>query len=388
VRAEGLTAVFLTTALFNAVAHAAPDAFAPLETLLFGGEAADPQAVRRVLAAGPPRRLLHMYGPAECATFATWHRVASVAPGAATVPIGRAVAGTTTHVLDGALRPVAGGAEGELYLGGDGLAHGYVGRPALTAERFVPDPFSAGPGARLYRTGDLVRADAAGDLEFAGRTDAQVKLRGWRVEPGEIEAVLAAHPEVAQALVLPREDAPGEKRLAAYVVPRHGARPDAELAAALHAWLRERLPEALVPAAVVPLAAFPLTPNGKVDRAALPAPGSVARSEGVAPRTETEAALAAVWAEVLRVERVYADDDFFALGGQSLLAAQVAARLRERLGVELPLGQLLDHPTLAALAARVDAAREDALLRLLDDVEGLTDEEVAALLDAATARGA
>jgi amino acid adenylation domain-containing protein len=391
IRGEGVTTLFLTTALFNLVARAEPAAFAPLSHLLFGGEAVDPEAVRRVLAAGAPRRLLHVYGPTESTTFATWHRVEEVPAGASTVPIGRALAHTTARVLDGEMHPAAPDAEGELYLGGDGLAHGYVGRPGLTAERFVPDPSSPAPGGRLYRTGDLVRVDARGDLEFVGRIDAQVKLRGWRVEPGEVEAALRGHPGVADALALVRQDAPGEPRLVAYAVPRPGSIPDADAGAALRAWLAERLPEYLVPAAVVTLESFPLNPNGKVDRRALPAPTFAGRAEGVAPRTETEVALAAVWAEVLRVDRVYADDAFFDLGGQSLLAAQVAARVRDRLGVELPLRRVFEEPTLADLAAAVDAERDAAFLRMLDHLEALSDEEVAALLEeagaAAEARG-
>ena len=387
VREDRLTTVFLTTALFNAVARAAPDAFAPLSHLLFGGEAVDPEAVRRVLTEGAPRRLLHVYGPTECTTFATWHLVDAVPDGAATVPIGRPLAHTTAHVLDGAMRPAAAG---ELCLGGDGVAHGYVGRPGLTAERFVPDPFSDVPGARLYRTGDRVRWHAettSSVLEFVGRLDAQVKLLGMRVEPGEIEGALRRHPEVADAVVLLREDAPGERRLVAYATPAHGARFDGDAGAALRAWLAERLPEYLVPTAVVTLDAFPLNPNGKVDRKALPAPARDERAEGVAPRTSTEATLAEVWAEVLRLERVYADDDFYALGGQSLLAAQVAARVRDRLGVELPLRRVFEAPVLADLAAAVDAERDAAFLRLLEEVDGLSDAEVAALLQAETAAG-
>ncbi|HEX6749444.1 MAG TPA: non-ribosomal peptide synthetase [Longimicrobium sp.] len=406
VRERGLTTVFLTTALFNAVARAEPAAFAPVTNLLFGGEAADPEAVRRVLAAGAPRRLLHMYGPAECTTFATWHRVREVPAGADTVPIGRAVAQTSAHVLDAAMDPAG---DGELYVGGDGLAHGYVGRPALTAERFIPDPFSAEPGARLYRTGDRVRWTDGADgrecgsapetrepertralahsrtsvLEFVGRLDGQIKLRGWRVEPGEIETALRGHPDVADAVVLVREDEPGHRRLVGYAVPFPGASFGAGAGAALREWVGERLPEYLVPSAVVTLPVFPLTPNGKVDRAALPPPAA-GRAGGTAPRTETEVELAAVWAEVLRVEHVYADDDFYDLGGHSLLAAQVAARVRDRLGVELSLRQVFDAPTLASLAAAVDAALQaehDAeLLRLLEHVDGLSDEEVAALL--------
>ena len=381
IRRERITAAFLTTALFNAVARAAPDAFAPMEHLLFGGEAVDPEAVRRVLAAGPPRRLLHVYGPTETTTFATWHTVHEVADDAATVPIGGPLARTTAHVLDASMRLSADG-EGELYLGGDGVADGYIGRPALTAERFVPDPFADRPGARLYRTGDRVRRNARGELEFVARLDAQVKLRGWRVEPGEIEAALRRHPDVADVVVMLREDAPGDRRLVAYAVPRHGAGFDAAAGTALRAWLKERLPEFMVPAAVVTLAGFPLNPNGKVDRRALPDPAVVERAEGTAPRTETETALAAVWAEVLRVERVYADDDFFELGGQSLLAGQVAARLRDRLGVALPLQRVFEARTLADLAAVVDAERDAVLLRAVDDLERHSDEEVARLLAA------
>jgi acyl carrier protein len=197
-----------------------------------------------------------------------------------------------------------------------------------------------------------------------------------------VEAALRAHPFVAEALAMVREDAPGDRRLVAYAVPALGIHFEANAGAALRAWLAERLPEYLVPAAVVALDAFPLNPNGKVDRRALPAPAAPARADGVAPRTETEVALAAVWAEVLRVERVYADDDFYALGGQSLLAAQVAARVRDRLGVELPLRHVFEAPTLAALAAAVDAERDAAFLRMLDQMEELSDEEVAALLEA------
>jgi len=217
-REGGATALFLTTALFNGVAREAPDGFRTVRHVVFGGEAADPEAVRSVLEAGPPARLLNGYGPTENTTFSTWHLVDAVPPGAATVPIGRAVANSTAYLLDAAMRPVPPGLPGELYVGGDGVATGYLRRPRLTAERFVPDPFGAAPGARLYRTGDRMRARDDGALEFLGRMDQQVKIRGFRVEPGEIEAALREHPRVADAVVVPREDAPGERRLVAYVV--------------------------------------------------------------------------------------------------------------------------------------------------------------------------
>jgi amino acid adenylation domain-containing protein len=231
-RASGATALFLTTALFNGVAREVPDGFRTLRHVAFGGEAVDPDAVRGVLAAGPPRRLLHVYGPSENTTFSTWHLVQAVPPAAATVPIGRAVASSTAYVLDAALRPLPPGLPGELCVGGDGVARGYLHRPRLTAERFVPDPFSIEPGARMYRTGDRVRAGRDGALEFLGRMDQQVKIRGFRVEPGEIEAALRAHPRVAGAVVVPREDAPGDRRLVAYVVAAARAEDAAEDGAA------------------------------------------------------------------------------------------------------------------------------------------------------------
>jgi amino acid adenylation domain-containing protein len=352
----GITAAFLTTALFNQIAAELPAAFATLRHLLFGGEAVDPGAVRRVLAAGAPRRLLHVYGPTENTTFSAWHPVSEVPAGAQTVPIGRPVAHSTLLVLDGALRPAPIGVPGELFVGGHGVARGYLNRPSLTAERFVPDPFSAMPGARMYRTGDRVRWLAEGAVEFGGRLDEQVKVRGFRVEPGEIEAALRRHPGVAECTVVGREDEPGDRRLVAYVVPAAAeAETDAE---ALRAHLRGTLPEYMVPAAFVALAALPLNPNGKVDRRALPAPDyAAAEASYVAPRTPAEEVLAAVWAEVLRVERVGAHDGFFELGGHSLLATRVVSRVREVFGVELPLRTLFESPTVAGLADAVEALR-------------------------------
>jgi non-ribosomal peptide synthetase component F len=214
--------MFLTTALFNQVAREEPRAFAPLRQVLFGGEAVDPLSVARVLAEGPPERLLHVYGPTESTTFATWHPVREVASGASTVPIGLPLANTTIYVLDPWLDLVPPGQAGELYLGGDGLARGYLNRPDLTAERFVPDPWSAEPGGRLYRTGDRVRQRGDGAVEFVGRIDHQVKIRGFRIEPGEIEAVIATHPAVRECVVLARRDRPADVRLVAYVVPAVG----------------------------------------------------------------------------------------------------------------------------------------------------------------------
>jgi amino acid adenylation domain-containing protein len=378
--AHGVTTTFLTTALFNQVARERPEAFASLRHVLFGGEAADPDAVRRVLAAGGPERLLNCYGPTENTTFSTWHRVTDVPADAATVPIGRTIAHSSAVVLDAALRPVPIGVPGELCVGGAGVARGYLGRPALTAERFVPDPFGE-PGARLYRTGDRVRwrevrecesakvrkyygddtapetdvADARTHsrthaLEFLGRADEQVKIRGFRIEPGEIEAALRGHADVRACVVVAREDVPGERRLVAYVVGEADADD-------LRAHLRRTLPEHMVPSAFVSIDAVPLTRNGKVDRAALPAPDFAADERRIAPRTPVEAVLAELWASLLGLDAVGVEDDFFDLGGHSLLATRVVSRVREVFGVEATVRLLFEAPTVAALARRVEALR-------------------------------
>jgi amino acid adenylation domain-containing protein len=324
-------------------------------TALCGGEALTRDLADRLL--GKARAVWNLYGPTETTV---WSTLAAVEPGAGPVPIGRPVANTRAYVLDARLRPSPVGVSGELYLGGLGLARGYHGRPALTAERFVADPYAKAPGARMYRTGDLARFRADGVLECLGRVDGQVKIRGYRVELGEVEAALAAHPAVSAAAAAARDEATGEKRLVGYLVPRGAGPGEAEL----RAWLRERLPEHMVPSAFVALEALPLTPNGKVDRKALPdpEPDRPGLSAPSAPaRGPLEEALAAVWAEVLGRAAVGAHDDFFESGGHSLLAAQVLARVRETFAVDLPLKALFDAPTVAGLARQVEAAlREGA----------------------------
>ncbi|HYO14949.1 MAG TPA: amino acid adenylation domain-containing protein [Thermoanaerobaculia bacterium] len=316
-----------------------------LGTLIVGGEACPPDLPRRW---GAGRRLFNAYGPTEGTVFCT---VAGPEALEGRITIGRPVHDAEVYVLDRELRPAPAGVPGELCLGGAGLARGYLRRPDFTAERFVPHPFAAEPGARLYRTGDLVRWLADGALEFLGRIDRQVKVRGVRVEPGEVEAVLGRHPEVGQATVDLREG-PGGTRLVAWVVPRDPADREA-LAAALRVFLRERLPEALVPAAFVLLDELPLNPSGKVDRAALPDPEAGRREAAapyVAPRAGLESAVAAVWREVLGVEEVGAGDNFFDLGGHSLLLVELQARLAERLGEEVALLDLFRNPNVASLA--------------------------------------
>ncbi|HVE93039.1 MAG TPA: amino acid adenylation domain-containing protein, partial [Actinomycetota bacterium] len=366
---RGVNVLLVTTALFNQIAAHAPESAGCLDHLMFGGEAVDPKWVRAMLSGRPPRRLIHVYGPSESTTFASWHLVESVEPDATTVPIGRPVANTTMYVLDPQLEPVPVGVAGEIHLGGDGLARGYLHRPQLTKERFVPDPFSDAPGARLYRTGDLARYRADGAVEFLGRLDGQVKLRGFRVELGEIEAVLSEHPDVAQAVVVVRQDRPDDKRLAAYLVPHPGSSP---APTDLRKFLSAKLPSYMVPAAFVVMDALPLSPNGKVDRRALPAPEHVPDSDShVEPRNATERVLAGMWSEVLGVTQVGALADFFDLGGHSLLATQLVSRIRTVFKVELPLRRVFETPTLEAQAAQIDTLLESAPARKVPELKPL-----------------
>ncbi len=331
----------------------APGAHAP-RLVLAGGEALDP-AAWAALRALPDTRVCNVYGPTEFTVDATagWIRDSPV-PG-----IGRPLPGTGLRLLDAGLDPVAGGEPGEVCLAGERLARGYLARPDLTAERFVPDPFADRPGRRMYRTGDLARRGSDGWLEYLGRTDDQVKIRGVRIEPGEAAATLREHPGLRDAAVVARADGPGgEARLVAYTVARGGAAP---AAGELRDWLLERVPAHLVPAAWVAMPALPTTPGGKLDRAALPAPaGTRPAGAHVAPRTPTEEALAAVWAETLGVERVGVHDSFWELGGDSVLLVRLHARLEERLACTLSLPDLFGVRTLAGLAARLDGEAETA----------------------------
>ncbi len=316
--------------------------------MLFGGQAADADSVRRLLKTGKPQRLLHMYGPTETTAWCSYEQVEQVAEDAPTVSVGRATGNQRVYLLDAALEPVPVGVPGEAYVGGAGVVRGYLERPGLTAERFVPDPFSAEPGARMYRTGDRLRWRGEGKLEFMGRVDEQVKIRGFRIEPGEVESAVSAHAAVREARVVVREDVPGELRLVAYVVGEVGVEE-------VRAHLKRCLPEYMMPAAIVSLEALPLTPNGKLDREALPAPEWSGGATYAAPRTPVEEVLAGIVADVLRVERVGTEDDFFELGGHSLLATRVVSRVRQAFGVELPLRALFEAPVVARLARRIEA---------------------------------
>jgi acyl carrier protein len=317
----------------------------------------------------------HTYGPTETTV---WSSLIELRGQEGPTPVGGPMANTTFYVLDEHGQPVPIGVSGELYIGGEGLARGYHGRGELTAARFVPDPFSGEPGARLYRTGDLLRWRADGTLEFLGRIDHQVKLRGFRIELGEIEAVLMEQPDVAAAAVVVREDVPGDRRLVAYVVLESSAE-QAESDLRRHA--AAHLPHYMVPAAFVLLEALPVSANGKLDRAALPAPDGVRRQVGdsyAPPGSPIEEHLAAVWQDVLRIDRVGVHDDFFDLGGHSLLAVKMLARVQSELDVEIPLGSIFAGPTISELAGAVTLALVgntgdddlSALLREIEAVEG------------------
>ena len=346
---HGVTTVWLTAALFNAVIDEDPSALAGVRDLLTGGEALSVPHVRRALDALPKTTIINGYGPTETTTFACCYRIPRDLDGAArSVPIGRAIRETQTLLLDPELRAVKPGEVGELYIGGAGLARGYLARPELTRERFVPNPFDA--SARLYRTGDLVVEREGGLLDYVGRADSQVKISGRRIELGEIEAALATRADVRRAVVVVREDVPGVKRLVAYVVARDGA---ALSIARIRSELAVTLPDYMVPSAFVALDAIPVTANGKVDTRSLPAPSSNRpdlANDFVAPSAGDESALAALWSGLLGVSPVGATDNFFDLGGTSLLALRMMLRLRAERGVDAPVLRLFEHPTIRGLA--------------------------------------
>ena len=326
-------------------------------TVNLGGEAVPRALADRVYAQPGIERLYNVYGPSEDTTFSTWALIERESPRAPS--IGRPLDGEQAWVVDRHLQPVPVGVAGELYLGGEGVSRGYLGRPELTAERFVPDPFAAAPGSRMYRVGDLVRYRADGILEFLGRMDHQVKVRGFRVEPGEVESALLAHAAVRAAAVLARPDSSGGGTLVAYLETLPGAVSVGEL----RGHLKTRLPEYMVPSAYLFLESLPLTPNGKVDRRALAALLLEVEEEGGAgaPRTPAEELVAGIFAEVLGLERVGPAADFFALGGHSLLAVRALSRLREAFGVSLPVKILFEAPTVSALAEAVTAVRREAV---------------------------
>ncbi len=354
-----------------------------VRTVNLAGESLTPELVQRVYERMRVENVYNLYGPSEDTTYSTQ---AQVERGATRVTIGRPIANTEAYILDKRMGVSPVGVAGELYIGGGGLARGYLNRPHLTAEKFVPHPFNSASGARLYRTGDIVRYLHDGEIEFIGRRDQQIKLRGFRIELGEIEAALRRHSSVSEAVVIVREDEPGDKRLIAYLVGAVNGDVDG---VEWRAYLKERLPEYMIPQMFVTLAAMPLTANGKVDRRALPAPDQHAQQsehDYVAPRTPEEELLAAIWADVLGVEPISIHDNFFERGGHSLLATQVIVRIREAFQVELPVRVLFEMPVLAALAEQIASLsgshreRKEKVTQVFELLESITEEEARAFL--------
>ena len=346
----GVTTLFLTTALFNQMARYAPSAFSNCRTVLFGGEAVEPRWVRAVLDAAPPGRLLHVYGPTETTTFATWHEIREVAVDAVTLPIGRPIAGTEVYLLDAEREPVPIGVPGELYIGGPGLAAGYLNQPELTAERFIRHPFADDPHARLYRTGDRVRYRADGAIEFLGRLDRQVKIRGHRIELEDVEAAIARLPHVREAAVAVRGDTTETRQLIACVVAADSSGPPP---ANLWAGLKSLLPEYMLPASIVWLKSLPINASGKIDRGALltiSVPGTPPAAVRVAPRDMFEQSIVGIWERLLNVDGIGVFDHFFELGGHSLLAAQLVDEIERESGLTVPLAAFFADDTIDGLA--------------------------------------
>ncbi|MBD2069683.1 amino acid adenylation domain-containing protein [Leptolyngbya sp. FACHB-671] len=368
---QNVSILFLTTALLNQTVSQIPNAFQSLKYLLFGGEMANVDRVRSLLEHGKPQHLIHVYGPTENTTFSTGYEVQDIPENATTIPIGQAIANTQVYLLDAHLKPVPAGVSGEIYLGGDGLAKGYLNCPELTAERFVASPFGRrgeetpnsqppAPNPQLYKTGDRALYRSDGNLEFLGRTDHQIKIRGFRVELGEIEMAIARHPTVQTAVVIVREQNgdPQNRQLIAYVVPKAIILTEREL----RSFLKQKLPSYMIPAAFVVMDTLPLTANGKVDQKALPSPElTVTREPSVSPTTSLEAALVELWTQLLG-RKVGIHDHFFELGGHSLLATQLVSRIRDRFQVELPLRNIFETPTIAELAQQIESLSQEATL--------------------------
>ena len=356
IREHGVTTLWLTSGLFNAMVDERLNDLRPLRQLLAGGDVLSVSHVRKALDALPGTRVINGYGPTESTTFACCYTIAADEDLNASIPIGRPIANTTVYIVDSQLQPVPVGVTGELCIGGDGLARGYWRSPELTAEKFVDDPFSNEPGARLYRTGDLARWREDGVIEFLGRADNQVKLRGYRIELGEIENALRRQSNVLDCAVVVREDIPHRKELVAYTVGRVDASLQPE-AATLIAALRETLPDYMVPSTIVALPALPRTPNGKVDRKALPVPDRFAAKSAndfVAPETQLEKKVAAIWAELLGLERISMTDNFFDLGGHSLLGLRLVNQLRQTLGAHVAFTIVFEAPTVAEMATLLE----------------------------------
>jgi amino acid adenylation domain-containing protein len=360
IRQHGVTSMWLTAGLFNVMTEQRLEDLRPLRQLLVGGDALSEVHVRKAIEGLPGCKLINGYGPTEGTTFTCCHTISHDDAGGTSIPIGRPIANTQVYLLDSENQLVPVGSEGELCIAGDGLARGYLNQSELTAEKFVRHPFSNEPGARIYKTGDLARYRPDGTIEFLGRLDGQVKISGYRIELGEIETVLMHHPNVKSAVVLARQDAPGEKKLVAYVV----AQPQGCSLNELRTFLQAKLPAYMLPSAFVPLVSLPLSPNGKVDRAALPAPevASNPAETPVSPQTEIEKKIAGVWQRVLGLKQVNVEDNFFDVGGDSLQLLEAHAELQKTVSAELVVTDLFEYPTVRALAKHLGGAESSSAI--------------------------
>jgi aspartate racemase len=361
IRHHGVTSMWLTAGLFNVMTEQRLDDLRPLRQLLIGGDALSPVHVSKAIASLPGCKLINGYGPTEGTTFTCCHTISQGDSQGTSIPIGRPISNTQVYLLGPENELVPVGSDGELCIAGDGLARGYLNQPALTAEKFVPHPFSSQPGARIYKTGDLARYRPDGTIEFLGRLDGQVKISGYRIELGEIETVLMHHPNVKSAIVLARQDAPGEKKLVAYVV----AQPQGYSLSELRTFLQGKLPAYMLPSAFVPMSSLPLSPNGKVDRAALPAPEVVSNNTAetpAAPQTEIERKIASVWQRVLGLKQVNLEDNFFDVGGDSLQLLEAHAELQKTVSPDLVVTDLFEYPTVRALAKHLGGAQSSSAI--------------------------
>jgi amino acid adenylation domain-containing protein len=390
-REKSIERLFLPFVALQQLADAARQFEAELpelrEVIVAGEQLQITSSISGWFARMPNCILENQYGPSESHVVSAFRLSGPAGEWPPLPPIGRPIANTRLFILDCNLQPVPVGVPGELYIGGVQVARGYLNRPELTAEKFIPDFFDEEPGARMYKTGDLARYLPDGNIEFLGRIDHQVKVRGFRIEPGEIEAVLGRHPGVRESVVLAREDEPGDRRLVAYVVPKTGEIP---IVGGLRRFLAEKLPDYMIPSSFVVLDALPLTPSGKVDRRALPAPDGVRpelEETFAAPLTPIEQALAEIWCSLLKLERVGVHDNFFELGGHSLLATQVISRIRNLFQVEIPLRALFEAPTVAGIALDlvqryyVLSENRKGLADVLSDLETLSEMEAVRLIE-------
>jgi acyl-coenzyme A synthetase/AMP-(fatty) acid ligase/acyl carrier protein len=380
IKETGVNILWLTSALFNLMIDTIPEALLEVKQLIIGGEALSVSHVRRALTLLSKTQIINGYGPSECTVFSACYGIPKqLDQNVNSIPIGKPIGDRKVYLLDHNLQRVPMGVAGEIYIGGKGVARGYLNQPMLTHKKFIDNPFLAGD--TLYKTGDLARRLTDGNLEFLGRIDNQVKIRGFRIELGEIETILTNHSEIREAIVTIREDVPGNKSLVAYIVPQNY-----QLTAHdVRNFLSQKLPNYLIPNAFVFLDKFPLTPNGKINRLGLPAPNISQQNFGiefVAPRTSTERELATIWTEVLQLTKVGVYDNFFELGGHSLLATQLISRLKETFEIEFPFRYLFENPTISQLAEKVvnqqiELVKTDELAQILGEIDELSDEEAA-----------